>query len=398
VGARAGVSASTASRALRQDSRIAAATRRRVEEALRQLQAEAAADRRGEAGDGPAPGPVDPAAGGRAGGALIAVLVPEHPRPRPPSSVYLATLEAVREVAEARGVGVVVTSYTSAPGEHSFGDRLLRERSIAGAVVVRTHRQDERFEKLRASGVPFVVVNRVFADRFAPPHVGVDHREIGQQAAEYLLDLGHRRIVFARFVADVISLDLRFEGYAAALKARGLEVDERLVIEAPFTTEGARAVGRAFVARFWGAGSAPAARPTALLALSDRHAIAALHELRAAGLRVPEDVSLVGADDADEAADAGLTTVRVPWREMARGATESLLGILALRGVRRLSIVLDCRLVERRTSAPPGQAPAGAAPAAGEAGERPPALAAAPAGAAGSGGRARVRGSGRRVG
>jgi len=355
VGARAGVSASTASRALRHDARITLATRRRVEAALAELQT-AGAGPRGQGANRVA---------GAAGAAppLIAVLVPESPRPRPPSSVYLATLDAVREVAEARGVGVVVASYTSAPGERSFGDRLLRERSIAGAVIVRTNRPDERFEKLRASGVPFVVVNRVFADRFAPPHVGVDHREIGQQATAHLLALGHRRIAFARFVADVTSLGLRYEGYVAALRAAGLDEDERLVIEAPFTIDGARAVARSLATRFWGAGSDPAGRPTALLALSDRHAIAALNDLRLAGLRVPDDVSVVGADDADEAVAAELTTVRVPWRAMARAATEALLGVLAVSGVRRLSVVLETGLVERGSTAPPAGAvrPAAAA-------------------------------------
>jgi DNA-binding LacI/PurR family transcriptional regulator len=365
VGARAGVSASTASRALRHDSRISPATRQRVEEALAELRAVAG-------GQDAAPEWEEKRDAAAAGSSprLIAVLVPESPRPRPPSSVYLATLDAVREVAEARGVGVVVASYTSAPGERSYGDRLLRERSIAGAVIVRTHGADERFEKLRASGVPFVVVNRVFAGRFAPPHAGVDHREIGRLATAHLLELGHRRIAYARFMADVTSLALRYEGYAAALEDAGLEVDEALTIEVPFTIDGAREAARALVTRFWGderAGSDGnggsdgrdvAARPTALLALSDRHAIAAMNELRAAGLRVPEDVSVVGADDADEADAANLTTVRVPWREMARAATEALLGILAFRGVRRLSVVLDTAVVRRGSSAPPS----GAAP------------------------------------
>jgi DNA-binding LacI/PurR family transcriptional regulator len=366
VGARAGVSASTASRALRHDARISPATRQRVEEALAELRAVAggqdAAPEWEEKRDAAAAGSVP---------RLIAVLVPESPRPRPPSSVYLATLDAVREVAEARGVGVVIASYTSAPGERSYGDRLLRERSIAGAVIVRTHGADERFEKLRASGVPFVVVNRVFAGRFAPPHVGVDHREIGRLATAHLLELGHRRIAYARFMADVTSLALRYEGYAAAVEDAGLEADDALTIEVPFSIDGAREAARAFVARFWGderTGSSGngrngdgrdlAARPTALLALSDRHAIAAMNELRAAGLRVPEDVSVVGADGADEADAADLTTVRVPWREMARAATEALLGILAFRGVRRLSVVLDTAVVRRGSSAPPG----GAAP------------------------------------
>jgi DNA-binding LacI/PurR family transcriptional regulator len=353
VGARAGVSASTASRALRRDARITPATRRRVEVALAELQTAAAGGPGGAPQPGAAsatgPAPVSPPP-------LIAVLVPESPRPRPPSSVYLATLDAVREVAEARGVGVVVASYTSAPGERSFGDRLLRERSIAGAVIVRTNRSDERFEKLRASGVPYVVVNRVFSDRFAPPHVGVDHREIGRLATAHLLDLGHRRIAFVRFVADVTSLGLRYEGYAAALRDAGVAEDERLVLEAPFTADGARAAARALAARCRSDGSDPGVRPTALLALSDRHAIAAVSELRLAGLRVPEDVSVVGADDADEAAAADLTTVRVPWRAMARAATEALLGVLAVAGVRRLSVVLATGLVRRGSSAPPAGA------------------------------------------
>ena len=353
IGARAGVSASTAARALRHDVRITTATRHRVEQALAELRAEAST----VAQDAPSAtssrrtGLASPLAGA----GLIAVLVPESTRPRPASSVYLATLQAVREVAEARGVGVVLTSYTSDPGENSYGDFLLKERAIAGAVIVRTHGQDERFEKLRASGVPFVVVNRVFGGRFAPPYVGVDHREIGRLATTHLHDLGHRRIAFARFRADVTSLALRYEGYADALTAAGLPLDERLVVEAPFSLDGAREAARELLARFWGDGAAASQRPTALVSLSDRHAIAAIDELRSAGRRIPCDLSVVGADDAEEAADAGLTTVRVPWREMARAATEALLSILSVRGVRRFGVVLEATLVRRASTAPPAE-------------------------------------------
>jgi DNA-binding LacI/PurR family transcriptional regulator len=72
---------------------------------------------------------------------------------------------------------------------------------------------------------------------------------------------------------------------------------------------------------------------------------------------VPEDISVVGADDAAEAEAAGLTTVRVPWLDMARLATESLLAIISVRGVRRLSIVLEPTLVIRTSTAPPVAAP-----------------------------------------
>jgi DNA-binding LacI/PurR family transcriptional regulator len=149
----------------------------------------------------------------------------------------------------------------------------------------------------------------------------------------------------------VTSLALRYEGYADALATAGVALDEHLVIEAPFTIDGAREVARSLAAAF-GSDDKAAERPTALLALSDRHAIAAMNELRVAGLRVPEDVSVVGADDAEEAEAANLTTVQVPWREMARAATEALLGILSVRGVRRLSVVLETVLVQRGSAVP----------------------------------------------
>ena len=224
-----------------------------------------------------------------------------------------------------------------------------------GRRGVRTHGQDERFEKVRASGVPFVVVNRVFSDRFAPPFVGVDHQAIGRLATTHLLDLGHRRIAFA---SAPTSLTLRYEGYTSALTAAGVPLDERVVVEAPFSLDGAREAARELLARFWNSGADAAHRPTALVAVSDRHAIAAIDELRTAGLRIPADLSVVGAtvDDADAAegaGDAGRTTVRIPWREMARAATEALLGVLSVRGVRRFGVVPETGLVQRGSTAPP---------------------------------------------
>lgn len=368
VAARAGVSVSTVSRALRHDPVISAPTRALVDTALDEL-------RQLSRPSSPPPQPPHsgpaPQGSSRAGltrdtvresqTPLIGVLVPEHGSER--SEHYLpesTALGAVRAVAEARGYGVVLASYTPGTGEATYGDRLLAEGRLAGALVVRAHRRDDGFEALRRSGVPFVVVNRLFAQPFAPPHVGVDHQEVGRLATEHLLDLGHQRLAFVRFPSTVHSQAPRFDGYLAALRARGLEPDtspdESTVVDAGMSVADVREAVAALAARYWGPEADPAARlsaPTALLVLSDRHALTALRELHRAGVQVPEDVSVIGADDGAEAEAMGLTTVRVPWMDMARIATESLLAIVSVRGLRKLSIALDPSLVVRTSTAPP---------------------------------------------
>jgi len=168
-----------------------------------------------------------------------------------------------------------------------------------------------------------------------------------QAAAAHLIALGHRRIGhIAGPAGNILSAD-RQRGYRAALAAAGIAFDGRLVAEGDFTfAAGAEAMRRLLAVR-------PAL--TGVTCANDELAIGAIGAARAAGLRVPRDMSVVGFDDIQFAAafDPPLTTIRQSRRAMGARAMEVLAGVLEGRPPARRRVLLPHTLVVRGSTAAP---------------------------------------------
>ncbi|WP_203599643.1 LacI family DNA-binding transcriptional regulator [Streptomyces sp. SID10853] len=193
------------------------------------------------------------------------------------------------------------------------------------------------------------------------PWVGIEDREAARSAAAHLLALGHRSVgvLVDRLVPDGCSgpvaparqraardrvMRERLAGYAAAFRAAGLPWEEVTVIEAGGFHEAASLAA---------AGALLETGPlTAVLAGTDVLALAAMRTAGSRGLRVPEDLSVIGFDDLPGAAGAQLTTVRQPLVEKGRRATQLLLDVIA--GAEPEEILLPTELVVRATTARPG--------------------------------------------
>ena len=141
-------------------------------------------------------------------------------------------------------------------------------------------------------------------------------------AMEYLLGLGHRRIGFIGGRPDILSGRRRFEGYRDALAAAGIPFDPDLVQEGDYTRERGQQAARLLLDR--------PGRPTAIFAANDQSAMGMMDAAHELGLRIPDDVSVVGFDNVPEAAQVTprLTTVDQSIQEMGRLATRMLIGIL----------------------------------------------------------------------
>lgn len=166
----------------------------------------------------------------------------------------------------------------------------------------------------------------------------------GRRVAEHLVTLGHRRIAVVGGSLGLTTVADRLRGVREALTAAGLDPDRLVVREAAFTREGGKEATRRVLET----------HPdlTAVLALNDDMAIGALSVLRAAGVEVPREVSVTGFDDVAVAEDLspGLTTVRLPMTRMGEQALE-----LALRppASRPRRVRLPATLVVRDSTAPP---------------------------------------------
>ncbi|MFJ2607323.1 LacI family DNA-binding transcriptional regulator [Streptomyces sp. NPDC091279] len=258
-------------------------------------------------------------------------------------------IRGVEEAAHAAGVGTVVSALHGRSGAAREWMRNLRSRASDGVVLVTSALEPVVHEELRALGVPLVVVDPAGSPGLDVPTIGAANWAGGMAATQHLLDLGHRRIGLIAGPARLLCSRARYDGYRAALEGAGIAVDADLVVPGDFHPEsGFTACGALLELE---------RPPTAVFAASDQMALGAIEALRRRGLRVPQDLSVVGFDDLPEVrwSSPPLTTVRQPLAEM---------GTLAVRTVLRLArderpdsprVELGTELVRRASTAPPAR-------------------------------------------
>jgi LacI family transcriptional regulator len=269
-----------------------------------------------------------------------------------PSFADLAS--SVEQVAAEYGrLFVLCTTHNDAEREQSY-IRLMAEQRAAAVLLVGAVAPDPAYERrvtgyakeLGAIGCPLVLCGRPpLRPGSDIPSVEYDNAGGGYDATQHLIELGHRRILFAGFVPPQTTTQARLAGARRAYEDAGLPAEDLLVPPSGFTSEaGDRAVTEALRER---------SPFTAVVAAADHVAIGCLRALRRAGLRVPEDVSLVGFDDIAVVSDLtpALTTVRVPFGEL--GTVSARIAMDAEERGRYRHIVLPTELVVRESTAPP---------------------------------------------
>ncbi|WP_250444438.1 LacI family DNA-binding transcriptional regulator [Actinotalea sp. C106] len=334
VAQRAGVSIKTVSNVVNGYPYIRESTRQRVLDAIQALDYQVNAAARN-------------LRTGRTG--IIALALPELSLP------YFAELaDAVIEAADEQGLTVIIEQH---------GGR--RERELDVLSGVRRHLTDGLIYSPLALGegdearlevdFPLVLLGeRIFHDPV--DHVTMDNVEAARAATAYLLGLGRRRIaVIGVHPGEVVgSAGLRLTGHLAALAEAGIPPDDALLGPAGLWH---RATGAEAMASMLDAG----VRPDAVFGLNDALALGAMHELQLRGLRIPEDVAVIGFDDIDEGAYAnpGLTTVDPGREQIARTAVEMLSTRIGSRGATAPHrVVADYTIVVRGSTEPGHDRPA----------------------------------------
>jgi LacI family transcriptional regulator len=262
---------------------------------------------------------------------------------------FSAIVSGVAEATYEHEMGLVLW-----PTEHeharevSLLDRLTRG-ATDGALLILPEQSSEELVRFLTDSCPFVVVDPLLNLDGRVPCVSAAHLSGADQAMQHLMALGHRRIAAITGPPGWVATEGRRSGYRAALVDGGIERDPALEVEADFQFEpGAVAAGSLL--------DLPDP-PTAIFAFSDLMAIGAMGAARERGVRVPEDLSIVGFDDLKYATVVapGLTTVRQPLAEMGRIAVGLLLRLLERRSG-PLQIELPTRLVVRESTGPPREA------------------------------------------
>jgi LacI family transcriptional regulator len=319
----AGVSTSTVSRVL--DERLPP-TRSAAAERVRQVAAELGYVR-------------DPLASGlrRAGTSTVGVIVP-----RLTDTVMAMLYEEIAAAAGERGLFTVVATTKDQPDAERVAVESLLRRRVDGLILTTARTTAPAAADPGPISAPRVLALRT--DGVHPASIGDDH--LGAHlATRHLIDLGHRRIGLVGGPSYASSAQNRRKGYLHALTEAGIPHDESLIAGDSFSMEAGETAGRALLAS--------AGRPTAIFAVNDNTAIGVMAAAHALGLRIPDDLSLVGYNDIPVVSrlPVPLSTVRVPFRQIAAGALDLLLNTRDHDTPRTL--VATPTLIPRRSTASP---------------------------------------------
>jgi LacI family transcriptional regulator len=315
-----GVSRSTVSRVVNDDPQVSAATRARVLETI--------------AIEGYRP---NLSARGLASGKtnVIAAVIPGGVDNMLSDPYFPNLLQGVATAADARDYFVML-SLADSDFRHNIAE-IARQGIVAGVIFSAGQIDDPLLEPLAAAKTPMVSVGRSEDDRVS--YVDVDNRGSARQATNHLLRLGHKRVATIAGPSFAPAACDRSAGYTTAIESFGLHVDESLVYEGDFSEASGRTGMRMLLEH----------RPDAVFAASDRMAAGALNEITAAGLRVPEDIAVVGFDDIERAAhmEPPLTTIRQRPQKMGETALTLLLDLIGDPASPPQRIILPTELIVR---------------------------------------------------
>jgi len=303
VATAAGVSMSTASKALNDRGDVSESVRRRIAETAESM--------------GYAPRPRSQSSNAR----KRVVIVFDHF-----NSPYAATvLNGAIRAAKRSGVDLVNTCIEGdALGHDVLSMAWLREQvknGVAGLILVTTFLEDSKVRWCRNHELPVVLIDPSAPNGEHTVSIGATNWQGGKQATDHLLVLGHRRIGFVSGPRNSVPAGERLQGFRTAMQEATVPVDESLVAGNNFTPESGREAALKMLHL-----KNP---PTAIFAVSDDVALGVLRAAEELGISIPQSLSVVGFDDAAAASwmSPPLTTVRQPLESMGQIAVERLLAL-----------------------------------------------------------------------
>ncbi|MGX9568187.1 LacI family DNA-binding transcriptional regulator [Pseudomonas sp. CFBP 5748] len=325
----AGVSVATVSRTLKSPERVLPQTRDKVNAAVEQA--------------GYRPNLMAVQFRSRRTGNLV-ILVPAIA-----NTFFARVISGAQQAAQASGYRLLLCDTQGREAiEREFAS-LVYAHQADGVIQLRA---SDPFESLPQGAESLPLVNACEVVKGAPyPTISLDNRAAAQAMTEHLLGLGHRRIGIIKGPrSSPLTLD-RVAGYQDALRQAGIAADPSLICHGDFTLK----------AGYDGAGTMLelADRPSALFCENDEMAIGALTRIKQMGLRVPEDISLVGFDDIPFAAycDPPLTTISQPAEIFGQKAVEMLIALIEKKPIAERHVLLPFELTVRGSTAAQNDSP-----------------------------------------
>lgn len=310
VAARAGVSAATVSRALSGNGRVSDATRRKVQAAAEELGFVISYN-------------ASSLASGRSRN--IGIVLPTVGR-----WYFSQVLEGAASALIEAGYDLTLYNTSDGPGHReSVLKEMLQRKRLDAVITVALRLTEEELGQLREVGKPIVAIGGPLPDT---PTIRVDEFSISALATRHLISLGHTRIAHIgggeELVRDFRMGSTRQDGYLHALAEAGLGVEPHWLRSSEFSVAGGYAAAKALLAD-------PAASVTGIFCAADEIAVGAILAARELGLRVPEDISVIGIDGHELSAVFGLTTIAQDPSGQGAAAVGAVLALLRKQQVGR---------------------------------------------------------------
>lgn len=326
IARRANVSTATVSRTLNQSGPVKAATARKVWRAVTELNYVPNSHAR-------------TLVSGRS--RIIGVIVSDITNP-----FFPELLRSFETLAAEKQYDLIVTSTDYETTRMTACLRRMLERKVDGVAMMTSEMDLGVIKELSRRGVPIVFMD---VGQVGPKmsHVMIDYGNGVRQAVDHLAGLGHKRMAFISGPLELHSARTRRQAFLEGMREHGIEPDKRLLREGTHTAEGGRKAMTALLRL--------SKRPTAVVCSNDWTAIGALNAVAAAGLRVPQDISLVGFDDIPLASytNPPLTSVRMSASDVGTVAFRALFGLISGERVEGDVYQIPTELIARASSARP---------------------------------------------
>ncbi|MGW5273982.1 LacI family DNA-binding transcriptional regulator [Streptomyces sp. NPDC004044] len=261
----------------------------------------------------------------------------------------MEVVRGVENVAREEGLSLVLSESAGrlTPGQ-TWVDGVLARRPV-GVILVLSDLTAAQRAQLTSRNIPFAVVDPAGDPGDDVPSVGTTNWQGGLAATRHLTGLGHRRIGVISGPSRMMCSRARVDGYRAAMETAGLPIDPDLVREGEFSHQDGYTAGLELLRL--------PEPPTAIFAGNDLQALGVYEAARELGLRIPEDLSVVGFDDLPLTRWIGppLTTVRQPLIEMAETAARLVLDLSRGQQPATTRVDLATNLVVRSSTAAPSR-------------------------------------------
>jgi LacI family transcriptional regulator len=267
------------------------------------------------------------------------------------SAYTVEVLNGILRFAAGADVEILVSVTGQAPSggisPEGRAQRMLDE-GRAGMIVVTSAFSEAQLHAFRRRQIPVVVIDPLNPPSADVVSVGATNWAGGKAATEHLLELGHRRIAYIGGIEGSECNQARLHGYMAALMAQGVPVDPQNIVSGGKFRRDAGVSGLKALLEL-------EQRPTAVFAGSDSIALGVLSEAGRHGLRIPDDISLIGFDGTSQGQESvpALTSVAQPLEEMGRAALRSLLRQARGEVLDSHRVELATQVIVRDSTAPP---------------------------------------------